>query len=88
MSGFLLQCCSEAQQDERLLREWIRALSADASGGRKPMTEYKELTVNYLAGVLLCAHPVVPMEKTLANVHLIFDVGMAILKEKALPLQD
>ena len=38
--------------DEALLREWIKALSSDEFGGRKPMTQYEDLTVNYLAGQL------------------------------------
>lgn len=40
------------QGDERLLRDWIRTISSDAFGGRKPMTEYEDKTVEYLAGEL------------------------------------
>ena len=36
--------------DETLLRGWIRTLASDAFGGRKPMTEYEDITVGYLAG--------------------------------------
>ena len=38
--------------DEHLLREWIRALSHDEFGGRKPMTPYEDKTVGYIAGQL------------------------------------
>lgn len=38
--------------DEQLLREWIRALSHDEFGGRKPMTPYEDKTVGYIAGQL------------------------------------
>ena len=38
--------------DEPLLRNWIRTLSSDDFGGRKPMTEYEDKTVRYLAGEL------------------------------------
>lgn len=38
-----------SEGDEHLLRDWIRILSADDFGGRKPMTEYEDLTVEYLA---------------------------------------
>ncbi len=36
--------------DEALLRDWIRTVSSDVFGGRKPMTEYEDLTVGYLVG--------------------------------------
>lgn len=35
--------------DEKLLRNWIQTLSSDDFGGRKPMTGYEPITVNYLA---------------------------------------
>ena len=35
--------------DEQLLREWIKTLSHDEFGGRKPMTPYEDKTVDYLA---------------------------------------
>ena len=38
--------------DEALMREWIRTLASDEFGGRKPMTQYEDITVNYLAGQL------------------------------------
>ena len=38
--------------DESLLRSWIQTISSDDFGGRKPMTEYEEKTVSYLAGEL------------------------------------
>ena len=40
------------EQDEALLRQWIKTIASDDFGGRKPMTQYEELTVNYLAGEL------------------------------------
>ena len=40
------------KEDEASLREWIQALASDRMGGRKPMTPYEDLTVNYLAGEL------------------------------------
>ena len=35
--------------DETMMREWIKVLASDEFGGRKPMTEYEDLTVAYLA---------------------------------------
>ena len=35
--------------DEQMMREWIKVLASDEFGGRKPMTEYEDLTINYLA---------------------------------------
>ena len=43
---------SSDEQDEALLRQWIKTIASDEFGGRKPMTQYEELTVNYLAGEL------------------------------------
>jgi len=40
------------QDDETLLRNWIRTISSDEFGGRKPMTPYEDVTVHYLAGQL------------------------------------
>jgi len=40
------------QEDEKLLRGWIQTLASDEFGGRKPMTEYEDKTINYLAGEL------------------------------------
>ena len=37
-----------AQEDEAILREWIKTISSDAFGGRKPMTPYEDITVDYL----------------------------------------
>ena len=37
------------QQEEALLRDWIRTISSDEFGGRKPMTPYEEKTINYMA---------------------------------------
>jgi Zn-dependent M28 family amino/carboxypeptidase len=37
------------QDDEQLLREWIKTIASDDFGGRKPMTVYEDKTVNYLA---------------------------------------
>ena len=45
----LLCVCAWAQDDEQLLRSWIRTIASDEMGGRKPMTEYETRTVNYLA---------------------------------------
>ena len=38
-----------AAEEEALLRGWIRTLGSDEFGGRKPMTEYEGVTVDYLA---------------------------------------
>ena len=38
--------------DEQLVRNWISTIASDEFGGRKPMTEYEDLTINYLAGEL------------------------------------
>ena len=35
--------------EEALMRNWIKTLGSDDFGGRKPMTEYEDKTVNYLA---------------------------------------
>ena len=43
---------SPGVEDEALLRGWIRTLASDEFGGRKPMTPYEDLTVDYLAGEL------------------------------------
>ena len=40
------------QDDEQLLRHWIKTVASDEFGGRKPMTEYEDITINYLAGEL------------------------------------
>lgn len=37
------------ENDEQLLRNWIKVIAADEFGGRKPMTPYEEKTVKYLA---------------------------------------
>ena len=42
----------DAKRDEALMRDWIKTLAADEFGGRKPMTEYEDLTVKYLSGEL------------------------------------
>ena len=34
--------------DEAMVREWIKTISSDAFGGRKPMTFYEDATVGYL----------------------------------------
>ncbi|MCR5710545.1 MAG: M28 family peptidase [Bacteroidales bacterium] len=36
-------------REEALMREWTKDLGSDRFGGRKPMTEYETLTINYLA---------------------------------------
>ena len=44
---------SAAQQaDEMQMREWIKTLASDGFGGRKPMTQYEDITVDYLADQL------------------------------------
>lgn len=51
----VLLCVGVAAQepsDETLLRDWIRTVSSDEFGGRKPMTPYEDLTVGYLAAQL------------------------------------
>ena len=40
------------RNDEALLRDWIRTISSDDFGGRKPMTTYEDKTVEYLASEL------------------------------------
>ena len=42
----------KAGSDEGLLRQWIQTIASDEFGGRKPMTPYEDLTVNYLADQL------------------------------------
>ena len=34
--------------DETMVREWIKTIASDAFGGRKPMTSYEDVTVEYL----------------------------------------
>ena len=43
---------STDKEDEALLREWIKTIASDEFGGRKPMTKYEDLTINYLASEL------------------------------------
>ena len=43
---------ADAEKDEAQLRDWIQVLASDEFGGRKPMTEYEDITVKYLAGEL------------------------------------
>ena len=38
------------EEEEAILREWIKTLGSDEFGGRKPMTAHETLTLNYLAG--------------------------------------
>ena len=52
LATLVLCVCVSAQDDEQLLRSWIRTLASDEFGGRKPMTGYETLTINYLAGEL------------------------------------
>ncbi len=52
LATLMLCVCASAQDDEQLLRSWIRTLASDEFGGRKPMTGYETLTINYLAGEL------------------------------------
>lgn len=35
--------------DEAILREWIKTISSDAFGGRKPMTLFEDVTLGYLS---------------------------------------
>ena len=39
----------DGPSDEVLMRQWIQTISDDSFGGRKPMTEYEDLTINYLS---------------------------------------
>ena len=50
--AFAQVTASAGADDEKLLRQWIRTLASDEFGGRKPMTEYEGVTINYLAGQL------------------------------------
>lgn len=43
---------SLGEGDERMVREWIGTLASDEFGGRKPMTPYEDITVNYIADQL------------------------------------
>ena len=38
------------QEEEALLRNWIKTIASDEFGGRKPMTPYEQKTINYMAG--------------------------------------
>ncbi|MBO6045743.1 MAG: hypothetical protein J6P69_07845, partial [Bacteroidales bacterium] len=40
---------SLGEGDEKMVREWIKTLASDEFGGRKPMTPYEDITVNYIA---------------------------------------
>ena len=46
------QVTGVADNDIQMMREWIKVLASDGFGGRKPMTEYEDLTINYLADQL------------------------------------
>ena len=37
------------ESDEALFRRWVRTLGSDEFGGRKPMTGYEDMTIEYLA---------------------------------------
>ena len=43
---------SLGEGDEKMVREWIKTLASDEFGGRKPMTPYEDITVNYIASQL------------------------------------
>lgn len=45
LATLMLCVCASAQEDEQLLRSWIRTLASDEFGGRKPMTGYETLTI-------------------------------------------
>lgn len=47
-----LPCVVSSVSDEAAMRRWIQTLGSDEFGGRKPMTEYEDKTVNYLVGEL------------------------------------
>ena len=38
-----------SENDEQMFREWVKTLGSDEFGGRKPMTEYEDMTIGYLA---------------------------------------
>ena len=46
--GLAAQNSYSAPDDETMVREWIKTISSDAFGGRKPMTAYEDVTVAYL----------------------------------------
>ena len=60
LSGFLLLPVNAGAQkpqvpvsaDEQQLRDWIQTLASDEFGGRKPMTPYEDITVQYLVNEL------------------------------------
>ena len=53
MNGLTVGAQSAAQAaDEMQMREWIKTLASDEFGGRKPMTQYEDITVEYLADQL------------------------------------
>ena len=53
MNGLTAGAQSAAQAaDEMQMREWIKTLASDEFGGRKPMTQYEDITVEYLADQL------------------------------------
>ena len=48
-SAFRQNAYKGPQEDEALMREWIRTLGSDEFGGRMPMTPYESRTLDYLA---------------------------------------
>lgn len=40
---------SQSKEDEEIFRSAVEKLASDEFGGRKPLTEYEDLTVNYIA---------------------------------------
>ncbi|MBR3074933.1 MAG: M28 family peptidase [Bacteroidales bacterium] len=46
------QVTGVANDDIQMMREWVKTLASDEFGGRKPMTEHEDLTINYLADQL------------------------------------
>ena len=49
---FFAQNANAQENDEQLLRDWIKVIAADEFGGRKPMTPYEDKTVTYVASQL------------------------------------
>ena len=43
---------AQPQSDEAQLRAWIRTMSSDEFGGRRPMSPFEDVTVRYLSGEL------------------------------------
>lgn len=49
LSSTIINSYAQNQEEDNIFREAVKTLASDEFGGRKPLTEHEELTVNYIA---------------------------------------